>query len=51
MSIQRIAFNGPAKKVLFYLLAVLLGGCVPVLSLHSLYTKDPNVPESTQSQQ
>jgi len=50
------------KKILFYLLAVLLGGCVPVLSLHSLYTKedvvfeeklvgswvdDPNSPENT----
>jgi len=27
------------KKILFYLLAALLGGCVPVLSLHSLYTE------------
>jgi len=50
------------KKILFYLLAALLGGCVPVLSLHSLYTKenvvfeekllgtwvdDPNSPENT----
>ncbi len=50
------------KKILFYLLAVLLGGCVPVMSLHSLYTKenvvfeekllgtwvdDPNSPEAT----
>jgi hypothetical protein len=26
------------KKFLFYLLAALLGGCVPVLSLHQLYT-------------
>ena len=26
------------KKFLFYLLAALLGGCVPVLSLHPLYT-------------
>ncbi len=49
------------KKILFYLLAALLGGCVPVMSLHSLYTKenvvfeekllgtwvdDPNSPES-----
>jgi hypothetical protein len=49
------------KKILFYLLAVLLGGCVPVMSLHSLYTKenlvfeekllgtwvdDPNSPET-----
>jgi hypothetical protein len=28
------------KKLLFYLLAALLGGCVPVMSLHSLYTKE-----------
>ncbi len=49
------------KKPLFYLLAVLMGGCVPVLSLHPLYTKetvvfkqdllgawaDPNNPEGT----
>ena len=50
------------KKILFYLLAALLGGCVPVMSLHSLYTKenvvfeekllgtwvdDPNSPEAT----
>jgi hypothetical protein len=49
------------KKLLFYLLAALLGGCVPVMSLHSLYTKenvvfeekllgtwvdDPNSPEA-----
>jgi len=27
------------KKFLFYLLAALLGGCVPVMSLHSLYTE------------
>ena len=27
------------KKFLFYLLAVLLGGCVPVMSLHPLYTE------------
>lgn len=26
------------KKFLFYLLAILLGGCIPVLSLHPLYT-------------
>jgi len=50
------------KKLLFYLLAALLGGCLPVLSLHSLYTEedvvfeekllgtwleDPNSPEAT----
>lgn len=26
------------KKILFYLLAVVLGGCIPVASLHCLYT-------------
>ena len=50
------------KKHLFYLLAVLLGGCLPVISLHPLFTKenlvfeekllgtwvdDPNSPEVT----
>jgi hypothetical protein len=49
------------KKIFFYLLAALLGGCVHVLSLHSLYTEenvvfeekllgtwlaDPNEPEA-----
>ena len=29
-----------AKKFLFYVLAGLLGGCVPVMSLNPLYTKD-----------
>ncbi len=29
-----------ARKYLFYVLAGLLGGCVPVVSLHPLYTKD-----------
>ena len=62
MSIPRIASEGRAKKVLFYLLAALLGGCVPVMSLHPLYTvkdvvfeerllgrwvDDPNSPETT----
>jgi len=28
------------KKFLFYLLAALLGGCVPVMSLHPLFTKE-----------
>lgn len=27
------------KKLLFYILAVLLGGCLPVMSLHPLYTE------------
>ena len=50
------------RKLLFYLLAALLGGCVPVMSLHPLFTKehivfeekllgtwtdDPNSPEAT----
>ncbi|UCG59250.1 MAG: hypothetical protein JSU70_07010 [Phycisphaerales bacterium] len=28
------------KKLLFYLLTALLGGCVPVVSLHPLFTKE-----------
>lgn len=28
------------RKLLFYLLAVLLGGCLPVMSLHPLFTKE-----------
>jgi hypothetical protein len=62
MNIDRFVSNGPTKKILFYLLAALLGGCVPVMSLHSLYTKEevvfdekllgtwvdnPNKPETT----
>ncbi len=62
MSIRRIASDGRAKKALFYMLAALLGGCVPVMSLHPLYTEkdvvfeekllgrwvdDPNSPETT----
>jgi len=27
------------KKLLFYLLAIIVGGCVPVISLHPLYTE------------
>lgn len=27
------------KKLLFYSLAAILGGCVPVMSLHPLYTE------------
>jgi len=27
------------KKLIFYILAVIVGGCVPVLSLHPLYTE------------
>jgi hypothetical protein len=29
-----------AKKVGFYLLTILMGGCLPVLSLHPLFTKE-----------
>ncbi len=29
-----------AKKLAFYLLAALLAGCVPIVSLHPLFTKD-----------
>ncbi len=62
MGIRRITSDGRAKKALFYLLAALLGGCVPVMSLHPLYTEkdtvfeerllgtwvdDPNSPETT----
>ncbi|MBW7989525.1 MAG: hypothetical protein FVQ84_05850 [Planctomycetes bacterium] len=61
MGIRRIVSDGRAKKALFYLLAALLGGCVPVMSLHPLYTEkdvvfeerllgrwvdDPNSPET-----
>ena len=50
------------KKLLFYLLTALLGGCVPIASLHPLFTRedlvfeerllgiwtdDPNSPETT----
>jgi hypothetical protein len=50
------------RKLLFYMLAVILGGCVPVISLHELYTEkdivvdkklcgtwtdDPNSPKTT----
>ena len=50
------------KKLLFYMFAVIVGGCVPVISLHSLYTEkdiivdkklcgtwtdDPNSPKTT----
>jgi hypothetical protein len=51
-----------AKKLLFYMLAVIVGGCLPVISLHPLYTEkdvvvdkklcgtwtdDPNSPKTT----
>jgi hypothetical protein len=40
--VEQSIFKGDGKmntrKLLFYLSAVLLGGCVPVISLHPLYT-------------
>lgn len=62
MRIRKIVSYGRAKKALFYLLGALLGGCVPIMSLHPLYTEkdvvfeerllgrwvdDPNSPETT----
>lgn len=62
MTIGRILSDGKPKKALFYLLAALLGGCMPVMSLHPLYNEkdvvfeerllgkwvdDPNSPETT----
>ena len=62
MNICRIVSKQPTKKALFYLIAALLGGCLPVASLHPLYTDkdvifekellgkwvdDPNNPEFT----
>lgn len=39
MNIRGIFTNERTKKLLFCLLAALLGGCLPVLSLHPLYTE------------
>jgi hypothetical protein len=62
MSIRGILNNERTKKLLFCLLAALLGGCLPVMSLHPIYTEkdvifeekllgkwvdDPNSPETT----
>jgi len=61
MTTWRIVSNRWTKKTLFYLLAAFLGGCLPVISLHPLYTEkdvvfekqllgkwvdDPNSPET-----
>ena len=50
------------KKYLFYIIAIILGGCIPIMSIHPLYTDsdiifngkilgiwvdDPNSPETT----
>ena len=39
MNIWKMVSNGRTKKALFYLIAALLGGCLPVVSLHPLYTE------------
>jgi hypothetical protein len=61
MNIRAIVSDERTKKILFYLLAALLGGCLPVMSLHPIYTEknlifehkllgrwvdDPNNPET-----
>ena len=40
MKIDRFASYRRTKKLLFYLLAGVLGGCIPVMSLHPLYTEE-----------
>jgi hypothetical protein len=62
MNIRGIFTDERTKKVIFCLLAALLGGCLPVISLHPIYTEkdvifeekllgkwvdDPNNPETT----
>ena len=61
MKTNKLAAEELTRKLLFYLLAAILGGCVPVMSLHPLYTEealvfeegllgtwvdDPNSPEA-----
>ena len=61
MKTNKPAAEELTRKLLFYLLAAILGGCVPVMSLHPLYTEkdvifeekllgtwvdDPNGPEA-----
>ena len=46
MNVGRIVSDRRAKKAFFYLLAALLGGCVPVMSLHPLYTEKDVVLEN-----
>ena len=61
MKTNKLAAEELTRKLLFYLLAAILGGCVPVMSLHPLYTEkdvifeekllgtwvdDPNGPEA-----
>ncbi len=40
MKTNKLVTKGRAKKLLFYLLAAILGGCVPVMSLHPLFTEE-----------
>ena len=62
MKTNKLAAEELTRKLLFYLLAAILGGCVPVMSLHPLYTEkdvvfeekllgiwvdDPNGPKTT----
>ncbi len=39
MKTNKLVTKERTKKLLFYLLAAFLGGCVPVMSLHPLYTE------------
>jgi len=39
MKTNKLAAEELTRKLLFYLLAAILGGCVPVMSLHPLYTE------------
>jgi len=62
MKTNKLTAEELTKKLLFYLLAAILGGCVPVMSLHPLFTEetlvfeeellgtwvdDPNSPKTT----
>ncbi len=40
MKTNKLAAEELTRKLLFYLLAAILGGCVPVMSLHPLYTEE-----------
>jgi len=39
MKTKRSNLTNPLKKIIFYLLAALLGGCIPVMSLHPLFSE------------
>ena len=40
MKTNKLTAEELTRKLLFYLLAAILGGCVPVMSLHPLYTEE-----------